>query len=147
MKKMIRVFYAPFLICMLVLLVSFSNVAARQFLVVKIVNYTNNPVSVAFARENGYNTADNTTKGWYTVQGRAEKSFNIFNYNPDDNYYYVVQYKNGNMSNGKDLFGWVAFGRPFTSKNGRKLGGGSRVGFKYLNNNKIGRAVLNIGKH
>lgn len=144
MKKALRFCFASFLVCLLTLATSTLGAQAEP-LVIKVNNYTNNSISLAFARENGYNTSDTTTIGWYNCDAKKWKSFKIFNYNPNDNYYWYVVSRGNVIVSGKDFTGWIVRGKAFKSVRGRKLGGGMRVGFKALNE-KQGRATINIGK-
>ena len=145
MKKAFYYIFISFFISIFTLVIYTPNATADQLLTVTVKNYSNRPVDLAFARENGYNTSDNLTKGWYTVQANSEKTIRVVKYNPNDNYYYLLRYFNGNMTRSRDFFGWITIGRAFTSQNGRKLGGGMRVGFKVLKQNR-GRATITINK-
>ncbi|MCR4667289.1 MAG: DUF1036 domain-containing protein [Desulfovibrio sp.] len=144
MKKVITLFFAAFLMCLLTGVIAAPNAHAAK-VVITINNYTNKLVSFAFARENGYNTKENTTIGWYNVQPGSSKTIKLFNYNPNDNYYWYAKNSEKVITKSKDFVGWIVKGRAFKSINSRKLGGGSRVGFRYLKNNN-GKATINIGK-
>ena len=146
MKKLGYVFISSFLVCMLALLTSVSSAQAQQYLVVKINNYSHAPVSIAIARENGYNTSNNATKGWFNCGPMQTKTVKPFKYSPDDNYYWFAIQKGKVIASGKDFSGWILHGKAFLSIGGRKLGGGTRVGFKTLNE-KQGRITINVGKH
>ncbi|MBO4334804.1 MAG: hypothetical protein J5846_03095 [Desulfovibrio sp.] len=146
MKKLSRLFLALFSVCMLAMLTSVSSAQADPMLVVTINNYTNESVSLALARENGYDTSDNITVGWYNCGPRQTKTVKPLKYHPDNNYYWFAV-KNGRViASGKDFSGWIVRGKAFKSVHGRKPGGGTRVGFKTLNE-KNGRCTINIGKH
>ncbi|MBO4334829.1 MAG: DUF1036 domain-containing protein [Desulfovibrio sp.] len=145
MKKLSYVVLASFFLCMLALLTSVSSAQAQQFLVVKINNYSSHPVSIAIARENGYNTSDNATKGWFNCGPGQTKTVKPFRYSPDDNYYWFAIQNGKVIASGNAFSGWILRGKAFLSVGGRKLGGGSRVGFKTLNE-KQGRVNINIGK-
>ncbi|MBQ7586174.1 MAG: hypothetical protein IJU40_08020, partial [Desulfovibrionaceae bacterium] len=135
---------ASCLVCLLTALTCISEAYAGN-LVITCNNYYNHSVAFAFARENGYKISDNTTVGWYVVPARSTKTFKIFNYTPNDNYYWFAQVNRKPIINAKDFAGWILYGPAFKSVGGRKLGGGTRVGFKVLHE-KQGRANINIGK-
>ena len=141
MKRALRFCFASFLVCLL----KVATCAQAEPLVIKVNNYSNNSISLAFARENGYDTSDTTTIGWYNCDAKKWKSFKIFNYNPNDNYYWYVVSRGNVIVSGKDFTGWIVKGKAFKSVRGRKLGGGLRVGFKALNE-KQGRATITIGR-
>ena len=145
MKNVARLFFVPFLFCLLTAVIGVPSVQADQFLVIKINNYRSQSVSLAFARENGYNTSDTTTKGWYNVPARTSKTIKIFKYNSNDNYYWYAKSGGEAIVSGNDFKGWIVSGQAFTSQRGRKLGGGSRVGFSALKESK-GKATINLGK-
>ncbi|MCR5815184.1 MAG: hypothetical protein K6G15_11945 [Desulfovibrio sp.] len=145
MYKVIRLFFASFLLCLLTFGVV-PTVHADQNLQVKINNYSSKSLSFAFARENGYDASSTTTIGWYTVPARSTKSLKLFRYTPNDNYYWFVKVSGGKaITRANDFTGWVTPGKAFKSIDGRKPGGGVRVGFKNLNE-KHGRCTINMGK-
>ena len=143
MKKIPNLFFVSFMVCLLSLALYVPNVHAAQHLVITINNYSNNTVSLAFARENGYNTSDTTTTGWYNCDPGRSRTIKIFNYTKNDNYYWYGISRGKQFTNGRDFFGWIKMGTAFKSFNGRKLGGGMHVGFKVLNQ-KQGIARINI---
>ena len=145
MKKHSYVFFASFLVCILALLTSVSSVQAERYLRITINNYSNEDVAIAVARENGYNTSDNATKGWFNCGPGQTKTVKPFRYSPDDNYYWFAIQNGKVIASGNAFSGWILRGKAFLSVGGRKLGGGSRVGFKTLNE-KQGRVNINIGR-
>ncbi|MBR3664305.1 MAG: DUF1036 domain-containing protein [Desulfovibrio sp.] len=145
MKKLYSLFFSLFFVCLLAIVFDVPAAHSDPVLSIKVNNYSNKTISFAFARENGYNTSDTTTRGWFSVPPRKSKTIKPFKYNPNDNYYWYAKGGGQTIASGNDFNGWIISNQAFISQRGRKLGGGSRVGFKVLKQSR-GAANINIGK-
>ncbi|MBO4369349.1 MAG: hypothetical protein J5803_04545 [Desulfovibrio sp.] len=142
MQSVKRFFFASIALCLLACMIHVPN-AQAQNLIITLINQSNSPVNFAFARENGYNPSDNTTKGWFSCQPRSSRVIKIFTYNPNDNYYWFAKTPKKIITKGNDFMGWILPKKAFASERGRKIGGGQRVGFQVLHE-KNGKCKITI---
>lgn len=134
--------FSVLILSFVVLTVISASCAYAKTIAIKVTNNTNKKISLAFARENGYNDNNNTTKGWFNVNPYETKTFTPFNYDEDDNYYWYAFA--GKVVWKGDLFsGWIDPKSAFNCKNGKKIPGGKIVGFRHLKESN-GKASIKL---